>query len=142
MYKFIEHDRYLMYRPAPWMEVYGFEVGDIFTDNKNYAVTNQKGEVVNPVFFIKFPHIFKKLKWFEGVTLDDLCTIKYVRITQYTGYWGVGDVVPVTDYDINAKARIVVRFQLEYTNYSIPDKCIPATEKEYNEWKKNGRKPI
>jgi hypothetical protein len=58
-------DRYKVIAPWPEMERWLARVGDILTDNGKTAVKNQDGDAV-PVFeWETFPHLFKKLEWYE-----------------------------------------------------------------------------
>ena len=79
----------------------------------------------------KMPHLFRKLNWWEERTLDELMSVNYVRITIYTGYWRVGDVVNVTDYKIDTKNKKLEKYILDGTRQSIPERCEPATLEEY-----------
>jgi len=78
-----------------------------------------------------YPHLFKKLEWWEDRTLDELMSVNYIRITIYTGYWRVGDVVNVTDYKIDTKNKKFELYILDGTQQSLPERCIPATLEEY-----------
>lgn len=79
----------------------------------------------------KYPNLFKKLNWWEERTIDELMSVNYVRITIYTGYWRVGDVVNVTDYKIDTKNKKLEKYILDGTRQSIPERCEPATLEEY-----------
>jgi hypothetical protein len=81
--------------------------------------------------FDNCPAIFQKLKWHEQRSLDKLMSIQYVRITEYTGYWIVGDVVNVTDYKIDTKSKKLMHFVLNDTQQSVPEKCEPATLEDF-----------
>lgn len=120
-----------------------FEVGSILplfkADNGDvreywyhHPITRQNYQ---DTWFDSFPNIFRNLKWWEERLLDELMSVKFVRITIYTGYWIVGDVVKVTDYKIDTKAAKFERYILDDTQSSIPLRCEPATEEEYIEFK-------
>lgn len=94
------------------------------------------------LWFKRYPHLFQQLKWYEERTLDELMSVNWVKITTYTGYWRVGDVVKVTDYKIDTKNKRLAFYILDGTQQSIPEKCEPATLAEYeaDKAKRSGRK--
>lgn len=94
-------------------------------------------EFYHESFFNEFPNLFKKMNWWEKRTLDELMSILYVRITVYTGYWVVGDIVKVTDYKVDTKRKKLEGYILDSTQYSIPERCEPATLEEFNLHKNN-----
>lgn len=79
-----------------------------------------------------YPHLFKRLEWWEERTLDDMVSVKFVKVVNYVGYWRVGDIVPVEDYIINnGKFH---SYNLKYGKYHQPKFLLPATEQEYQEY--------
>ncbi len=101
---------------------------NVWSDGKNYEFTEDES------WFKKYPHLFRKLAWYDERTLSELMDINYVRITIYTGYWVVGDVIKVTDYKIDTKAKKLERYIFD-SHSTIPMRCEPATEKEYIDFK-------
>lgn len=102
---------------------------DNWTDGKYFEFKE------NPAHFDKYPHLFRKLHWAEERLLDDLMSVKFVEITIYTGYWVVGDIVPVSDYEIDTKNKKLVNYRLGGSQYSKPENCKPATTQQYLDWK-------
>lgn len=122
-----------------------YKVGDLIEIIPNgklwNAIEHNEQQIFQPVSTIaKYSANIKELAWYEHRTLDQLMSVKYVQITIYTGYWRVGDIVPVTDYIIDTKNKALRKYVLEYSQTSFPERCIPATKGQYEEWKiKNKR---
>lgn len=76
-----------------------------------------------------YPHLFRKLEWWEERTLDDMVSVKFAKVIEYVGYWRVGDIVPVEDYIINnGKFH---SYKLKYGKHHQPKFLLPAIETEY-----------
>lgn len=116
--------------PFPGMKREGFDHNLVFeaTDNDLSLPTLS-------------PANFRAVHWFEDRKLDDLMSVRFVRITEYTGYWVVGDVVPVSDYQINTKNRTFELYLMSGQSSRL-EKCEPATKEEYDEWKENERQSL
>lgn len=87
-------------------------------------------------FVNRYPDVYGQLKWWEKRSIDQMMSVEYVRITEYTGYWIVGDIVKVTDYKIDTSKRKFDHFILGGGRWSLPGKCIPATKEEFDIWEK------
>lgn len=92
-----------------------YEIGQIIINESDYCT--------------RYPAIFKPLAWWQGRTLDEIVSVKFVKIIEYTGYWRVGDIVPVTDYSIIGGRFI--KYQLKYNHEAKPETVEPSTEAEY-----------
>ena len=145
----LRHPRYKVIAdyPNPTNTPYVFKKGEVvqFDDEESVLLWKEPssdGTRYHPESFERYPAIFKELKWFEERTLDELMSVNYVRITIYTGYWRVGDVVNVTDYKIDTKNKKLELYILDGTQQSIPERCEPATFDEYkaDKAKRSGRK--
>jgi hypothetical protein len=120
-----------------------FFVGDILEMNGECAGTNktESGCFARSIYRPeRFSHIFKPLAWWEERTVDDMTQVRFVKVAKYVGYWVVGDVVPVTSFQISDQAKFE-KYVLQYTHPQTPDTVIPATEEQYFEWRKKERKP-
>ncbi len=120
---------------AGWINT-PFEIGDVLdcseerqsylgAANAHYAMASELD---------KYPHLFRKLEWWEKRSLDDLVAVKYVKITSYVGYWKVGDIVMVDDYIFNK--GVLTHYQLEYDKKQTPSTVIPVTEATYKAFKR------
>ena len=49
-----------------------YSVGTILTDNGKTAVTDQDGKAVAPIDFEFYPHLFRKLNWWEHRKIEDM----------------------------------------------------------------------
>lgn len=65
-----------------------FKVGHIVSE----AEAEEKFDFPHNLFPV-YPNIFKPLAWYEHRTLEQLQAVKYVKVTNYVGYWRVGDIV-------------------------------------------------
>lgn len=86
--------------------------------------------------FKKYPAIFKPLEWWEDRTLDEMLDVKFIKVVKYEGYWREGDIVIVTDYEVDTKNKKLLRYKIEYNHIATPTHCIPASKEEYDEFKR------
>jgi len=47
-------------------------VGDILTDDGIKAVLDQNGRAIFPIEWEKYPHLFRKLNWWEKRSIEDM----------------------------------------------------------------------
>lgn len=127
--------------PYPGMDRHGIKVGDIIIDpdKKGECCRFPDGSAAFTFEWERYPHIFQPLPWWAERTLDVMMSVRYIEITEYTGYWRVRDIVPVTDYDIDTKQKIVKRYVLGGSQYSTPQKCKPSNKEEYEAFCKAGK---
>ncbi len=116
-----------------------FKVGEIlFVPNPkefpNWFQTNRRfnNEGRFEAVLEAYPHIFKKLEWWEHRTIEELKSIKYVKVIKYRGYWREGDVVPVYSFEGGSieKAK-PTGFNLKYKHFQPVFELLPGTEEEY-----------
>jgi len=101
-------------------------------DNWVYMYAEQDGyEKKSQEFFYNYPNIFRLLEWWEHRTIEELLTIKYVKIVNYQRYYAIGDIVPIIGMQIQPLA-----FNLAGHQFHMANNVIPATEQEYTEFKK------
>lgn len=135
--KFIDDMHKLRFKViAAWPNMHPVKVGDILIPTFKNPGWYYKGVSLSSQEMFNLKHIFKKLFWFENRTIDELLSVQYVRITEYTGYWNVGDCVKVIDYVIDPFKKTIIDYKLEGNHYSAPEKCVPVTEKEYKTQRK------
>lgn len=74
----------------------------------------------------KYPHLFKKLEWWEERTPEEMP--EYVNIA--------GEVLKIIDWKDNRNGTVIRNKHYRYS-ISLPGSSVkPATESEYNEYKK------
>jgi hypothetical protein len=77
--------RFKVIADYPTMDRNGnYMVGDILTDNGKTAVLKQNGDAVFVCEWKKYPHLFKKLEWWEERNIEDMP--KYI-LGQNRGDW-------------------------------------------------------
>lgn len=115
-YKVIASYPKTIFKPDEIISIHGMHGDIIFCDSTGPRYSD-------------YPHLFKKLAWHEYRTLDELYSLKYAKVIIYTGYWIVGDIVPVT------KCNVIDKNNVEYIlKYSQPVKINtiePASEQQY-----------
>lgn len=102
----------------------------------NYNV----GEIVTAYHsdeYKNYPSVFKHLKWYKGIPIEEMAKIKYAKVVEYVGYWRVGDIVEVIDYVIEKKPFLHISELVLKGKYKHSvDKIIPATEEDYIKFRK------
>lgn len=95
------------------------------------------------VFHEKYPHLFRRLKWWEDRTIEFLMAVRYVRVTEYVGYWRVGDVVEVAGIGFSKNLAHckdgVLFYYLKSDHPHSVNHIEYATAQEYEEWKEGQR---
>jgi len=86
------------------------------------------------------PKIFKPVPWYKHRTIEELQSIKYVKVIKYVGYLRVGDVVPVTKVDIDLSKEQPISFTLLSDHIHPVDTVTPATREEHDIWLYKERK--
>jgi len=86
----------------------------------------------NPLLWVsfcpKFPHLFRPLKWWEGLAVDELP--KYVK-------WNSGDrthVAKIDSYEFNSLLGNVYAKTSNNESLLLGEQDHPATEAEYNDY--------
>lgn len=79
-------------------------------------------------YYDSFPHLFKKMEWWQKRLLDDLVSVKFVKIVKYRGYWKEGDIVPAT---LQLEGFIPIGYILKYNHFQPVFELEPATKEEY-----------
>lgn len=105
-------------------------VGDIWTFEREVAQTydqwtNQKGKTVTFNFFMSFPHLFRKLYWWEHRKFSELP--EYIR-------WhanGLSSVFKVENWYSNPNTGEYAGVYVDGSNRLFIKDCEPATESEY-----------
>ena len=107
-------NRFLVIAPYPGMERNGnYSVGDMLIDNKKEEVRKQNGDPVFACEFEKYPHLFKKLNWWDGLQESDLPNYIFYKkevhkIVKWNSEFGISptdkwffypDVSPATEKD-------------------------------------------
>lgn len=117
-----------MYAPSKWID-----------NNKNYEFTESE------LWFKRYPHLFKKLEWFEEIDQQNLPArlfIKHNDIIRRFKKFHSSNVIQLFDNkgEIEYEESIYEKMDgTGYELYSIQD-CQPSTETEYNEYLTNQTK--
>lgn len=84
-----------------------------------------------------FPFNFRKLRWHDHRTLEQLLSIKYMKIISGSDYYGVGDIVEVLHFMYNnatyVGGRDSILFNLKGHFFNITQ-LQPATKDEHDEF--------
>lgn len=97
------------------------------------------------IFPNTYPMHFRKLKWWEHRTIEELLSIKYMKVKcSGCGYYGNGDIVEVIDFMYNnptiVGGRNALLFNLKGHHY-IASQLEPATQEEHDDfWQKERNK--
>lgn len=119
-----------------------FRLGDILScyehEGKTYLHDQAKLE---PALF---PFNFRKLRWYDHRTLEQLLSIKYMKVISGSDYYGVGDVVEVLHFMYNnatyVGGRDSILFNLKGHFFNITQ-LQPVTKEEHDQfWDKNKSK--
>jgi hypothetical protein len=121
--------RYKVIAPWPEMERWLARVGDILTDNGKTAVKNQNGDLVPAFEWETFPHLFRKLHWWEEREESEMP--EHVRPKNPEEYQEqFGEVVLHVDKRTSGLHQFHATnlFQLASMRWS---EWLPATESDY-----------
>ena len=127
------------YNPYKLCDVITVEYDDRSVHLTTTTYRNEFGETVeqanhfHPNRLKDFPHLFQPVQWWEQRAVEELRSIKYMKVVEYSGYHLVGDVVPVKKMAFSDDG-----FLLGYwlTGHLHPlHKIIPATAEEYTAFK-------
>lgn len=130
--------RIKMIAPIPLVFSCGIQEGQVWVaEDGFFNLTGAHRIGVNAIE--KYPHLFRKIEWWENRLLDDLEKIKFVKVVKYVGYWIVGDIVPITEF-IYKKGQ-PIKYQLQYNHHQTVDTIEPASEEQYLEWQRKERTP-
>ena len=109
-----------------------WSVGKILTMDKDEHFEISSDEFYDINYIDAFPHLFKRLEWWEDRTIEDFKRIKYVRVTTYRAYWLVGDLVKVTKVILGEGD--FYGFDLSGKRHAFCD-VEPVSEPQYNNLK-------
>lgn len=118
------------------------DVGDVLDAYEFEGnVTLDKYKSINPNHFKDH---FRKLRWWEHRTIEQLLTIKYAKVISGTNYYGVGDIVEVENMFFNnvkyVGGKNSILFDLKGHHF-LASQIEPATKKEHDEfWEKEKQK--
>jgi hypothetical protein len=88
----------------------------------------------------RYPLHFRKLRWWEHRTIEQLLSIKYAKVVSGSSYYGVGDIVEVINMWFNndkyVGGRNNILFDLKGHHF-IASQLEPATKEEHDKfWEK------
>lgn len=121
-----------------------YKVGDVLSAELYSVKTNElriKGSDIDPLLYTSH---FRPLKWHEHRTIEQLLSIKYMKIIDGSNYYVTGDIVEVTSVFYNDISYIgfkdKIGFSLKGHNF-IASQLEPATKKEHDDfWEKEKAK--
>lgn len=107
-----------------------YKKGDVLTqwDGDGYSKNREDAKTTDPEFF---PDCFRPLAWWEKRTIDEIYSIKYIKVITYVGYHLVGDVLKVTEYKMSGMMRTTFDSFMVNSHKYTPDTVLPSTEQEY-----------
>jgi hypothetical protein len=116
-----------------------FNVGSI--QDANEFEGKEYLSAATKVYPSEFPLNFKKLRWWEHRTIEQLTSIEYMKVVSGSNYYGVGDIVEVIDIHyndskwVNGKDNILFNLKGHYFRASELE---PSTKEEHDKfWNKN-----
>lgn len=82
--------------------------------------------------FKDFPHLFKRLEWWQERTIEEMESVKYAKVIKYRGYWREGDIVKIEKF-VHGSVTLAqpTGYYLKYKHYQPVFELQPATEQEY-----------
>jgi hypothetical protein len=103
----------------------------------------QVGTILNPVdvktlcgdfpqFLGYYPHLFKKVDWWEERTFEQLCDVEYIQFISRTPALRLGDIVPVVEFTYNKNPW----YLLKTGDFVSIINVIPSTQEQYNKQNK------
>lgn len=113
-----------------------FDIGEVLEAYEFEGKTAlDRDQSINPT---TYPAHFKKVRWWEHRTIEQLLMIKYMKVISSGNYYGNGDVVEVLCVMYNNKSivggRDAILFNLN-GHYFVASQVEPATKDEYETWK-------
>jgi hypothetical protein len=126
---------------ADWPMNINFKVGEIVSNNLWFLFFLGQHE-----WHMKdLPHLFKPLAWWEHRTIEELQSVKFVKVIIYRGYWVVGDIVPVIRFEHGSIGKATPTGYYIGRNYTGGNgghyqpifELEPATEAAYLEYQKS-----
>lgn len=92
----------------------------------------------------QFKDNFRELRWYDHRTLEQLLSIKYMKVVSGSDYYSVGDIVEVTEMHYNLRGHVrgknSILFNLKGHYFSITE-LQPATKEDHDKfWDKNKSK--
>ena len=81
----------------------------------------------------EWSHSFKMLAWWEHRTIEQMRSVKFVKVITYRGYWRVDDIVPVISFELGDAGSTIkpYGYLLKYKHWQPVFELLPSTESEY-----------
>jgi hypothetical protein len=130
--------RYKVIADYPLSKMY-FNIGDILYWDEKYESyrINEKQVAMNKDTVESFPHLFRRLEWWEERMIEELP--KYLRYSKYDG----GAVYQVLYYSPNDNPWLAyikgATSQRNQLNFALKD-TTPATQAEFEEYQTQNKK--
>lgn len=115
-----------------------FDIGSILDAFEfEGKITLDKDNSIRPD---RYPSHFKKLRWHDHRTIEQLLSIKYMKVVSGSSYYGVGDIVEVSEVMYNNPTVVGGRDNLLFNlkgHFFNVSQLQPATKKEHDDfWEK------
>lgn len=114
-----------------------YKVGDVLSLELYSCQTNElriKGSDIDPLRYINH---FRPLKWHEHRTIEQLLSIRYMKIIEGSNYYVTGDIVEVVSMFYNDPSYIgfkdKIGFSLKGHNFTA-SQLEPATKEEHDDF--------
>jgi hypothetical protein len=136
--RFLDH-RFLFIKDYPESP---FIVGDILSayEHEGRIYLHDKAKLEPKLF----PDNFKELRWWEHRTIEQLSSIRYMKIVSGSSYYGVGDIVEVLDISYNNTSIVGGRANILFNlkgHYFIVSQLEPTTQEAHDKfWEKERSK--
>jgi hypothetical protein len=115
-----------------------FQVGDVLDANEFEGKIYLSGD--KTIYPDEYKEHFKKLRWHDHRTIEQLSSIKYMKVVSGSSYYVVGDIVEVLDIHYNDKSLVGGRCNILFNlkgHYFTASQLEPATKEEHdNFWNK------
>jgi hypothetical protein len=76
----------------------------------------------------RYPKVFRRMEWWEKRTIDDLITVKFVKVIKYRGYWREGDIVPAI---LKLEGFNPKGYSLKYDHFQPIFELEPSDEEDF-----------
>lgn len=114
-----------------------FRIGDILDTYESQGEIYLRPDNVK-IYPLKFPDNFKKLRWWEHRTIEQLLSIKYMKVVSHSNYYVPGDIVEVTKMFYNNESLVGGKNSIQFDlkgHYFLASQLEPATSAEYEKFK-------
>lgn len=107
---------------------HSYKVGQILVNVGGFTIPYQGN--YKTFLLDDYPHLFKKLEWWQERKESDLRKVEYVKVINYeSGYWNKGSIISVVKFC--AEKDKPLGYYVTHNSYIPIYNLEPATESEY-----------